>query len=232
MNIDFNKDKFRFGKLLQNHSSKTNSGSQSSGNGILITFEGIEGCGKSTQAKMLHEFFIENKIESIITREPGGSKAGEKIRTILLDENIESLEAKTELLLNFASRIEHIEKTIKPNLKQNKAVICDRFFDSSFAYQGSAQNLGEDIVLQIKNLTIGDFVPDITFLIDIEVEQAFSRLVNRIDNNRYEKLGFEFHQKVRSGFLELAKKNSRIKVINGSETPQQIFKKIINYIKL
>ncbi len=197
----------------------------------FITFEGIEGCGKSTQAKKLHEFFLRHNIDSILTREPGGTKAGEAIRSVLLDENIDKLEAKTELFLNFAARFEHVEKLIKPNLRNGKAVISDRFFDSTYAYQGNAFGIDKKIIDEIREITISNFAPDITFLIDIPVEAAFERIKNRADNNRYEKMGNDFHQKVRDGFLDLAKKNSRIKIIDGTKNPDQIFQNILNLIK-
>jgi len=192
----------------------------------FITFEGIEGSGKSTQAKKLHEFFLAKNVESILTREPGGTFASERIREILIDEKIEKLEAKTELFLNFAARLEHVEKLIKPALAQEKIVISDRFFDSTYAYQGSAFGLDEKIIDEVKKMTIGDFAPDITFLIDVPVEIAFERITNRSDNNRYEKLGLDFHQKVREGFLQLAKKNPRIRLIDGTKNQQQIFTEI------
>jgi dTMP kinase len=192
----------------------------------FITFEGIEGCGKSTQAKKLHEYFA----HSILTREPGGTKAGEKIREILIDEKIEKLEAKTELFLNFAARLEHVEKLIKPALAQNKMVISDRFFDSTYAYQGSAFGLDYQLIDEVKKMTIGDFIPDVTFLIDVPVELAFQRIEGRAGNNRYEKFRLDFHQKVRDGFLLLAKKNPRIIVIDGTKSPEEIFQKILNLI--
>ncbi len=196
----------------------------------FISFEGIEGCGKSTQAKKLHAFFWEQKLPVILTREPGGTFAGEKIREILIDEKIEKLEAKTELFLNFAARLEHVEKLIKPELASEKIVISDRFFDSTYAYQGSAFGLEEKLVDEVRKMAIADFAPDITFLIDVPVELAFERIKNRADNNRYEKLGIEFHQKVRQGFLHLAKKNSRIKVIDGTKNPQEVFEEIVQIL--
>ena len=195
----------------------------------FITFEGIEGSGKSTQVKKLHAFFLEKNIDAILTREPGGTFAGEKIREILIDEKIEKLEAKTELFLNFAARLEHVEKLIKPSLAQGKTVISDRFFDSTFAYQGNAFGLDETLIEDVKKMAISDFAPDITFLIDVPVEAAFARIQTRADNNRYEKLGFDFHQKVRDGFLQLAKKNPRIKVIDGTKNQQEVFAEILSY---
>jgi dTMP kinase len=196
----------------------------------FISFEGIEGCGKSTQAKKLYEYFLSKQIDCLITREPGGSLAGEKIREILLNEDIEKLSAKTELLLNFSARIEHVEKVIKPALKSGKIVICDRFVDSTFAYQGSAMGLSFEVIEQIQKIAIGEFLPDITFLINVAVADAFARISDRGNNNRYEKLGKEFHQKVYDGFFELAKKNSRINIVDGTQNQQQVFQKILNII--
>ena len=196
----------------------------------FITFEGIEGSGKSTQSKKLYEFLLAAKLNAILTREPGGTKASEKIREILIDDKIEKLEAKTELFLNFAARLEHVEKLIKPALVENKIVISDRFFDSTFAYQGSAFGLDSKLIDEVKKMTIADFAPDITFLIDVPVEHAFARIQNRESNNRYEKLGLDFHQKVRNGFLKLASENQRIVLIDGTKTPQEVFEKITQFL--
>jgi len=197
----------------------------------FISFEGIEGSGKSTQAKKLHDFLLSKNITTIYTREPGGTKTCEKIRAILIDETIENLDPKTELLLNFASRIEHVGKLIKPSIADNKTVICDRFFDSSFAYQGFGFGIDQNIIEKIKNIAIANLQPDITFLIDIEVDQAFNRIKERSTNNRYEKLNRDFHQKVRNGFLELAKKNSRIRIIDGNKNSDLVFQDIITQLQ-
>lgn len=178
---------------------------------------------------MLYDFFVAKKIDAVLTREPGGSVASEKIREILIDEKIPQLEAKTELFLNFAARLEHVEKLIKPSLKQNKIVISDRFFDSTYAYQGSAFGLDCILIDQVRQMTIGNFAPDITFLIDVPIELAFERISGRAGNNRYEKLGHDFHQKVRDGFLKLADENQRIVLIDGTKNPQEIFNKICSF---
>ena len=151
------------------------------------------------------------------------TKKSTKLR---IDEKIDKLEARTELFLNFAARLEHVEKLIKPILSQNKTVISDRFFDSTYAYQGSAFGLDLELIDEVRKMTLQNFVPDITFLIDVPVDIAFKRIENRLDNNRYEKLGRDFHQKVRDGFLDLAKKNPRIRVIDGTKSQQEIFLEI------
>jgi dTMP kinase len=197
---------------------------------MFITFEGVEGSGKSTQAKKLYEFFLAQGREVILTRETGGTLAGEKIREILISEEVAKLEAKTEMLLNFAARLEHVEKLIKPALAAGKIVICDRFVDSTYAYQGSAFGVDEKIIDEVKKITIGDFEPDITFLVNVPLEAAFARIETRSDNNRYEKLGFDFHQKVRDGFLNLAKKNRRIKLIDGTKNIAEVSAEIQHFL--
>lgn len=192
----------------------------------FITFEGIEGCGKSTQSKKLQQFFSNSGIDCILTREPGGSEVGEKIRQILIEKQENQLDPKSELLLNFAARIEHINHKIKPAIEQGKIVISDRFFDSTYAYQGYGLGLDIDLIDKIKQSAIGDFAPDITFLIDIDPEQSFLRIRNRPGNNRYEDLSKDFHRKIHQGFLHLAKNNPRITIIDGSKDIDYIFSQI------
>ena len=196
----------------------------------FITFEGIEGSGKSTQAKMLHEFLLKKNYDAILTREPGGVPAAESIRGILLDEKLAKLEAKSEILLNFAARIEHVEKLIKPALAKGAKVVCDRFFDSTFAYQGYGFGADLQLIENIKNLAIENFMPDITFVIDVPVELAFARIEGREGNNRYEKLGKDFHQKTRDGFLKMAKKNQRMVIIDGSKKIDEVFLDVASFL--
>lgn len=193
----------------------------------FITFEGIEGCGKSTQSKKLHQYFLNENKDVILTREPGGTDQGEAIREILINQD---LDYKTEVLLNFAARNEHVTKLIKPALKENRIVISDRFFDSTYAYQGYAMNVDLAFIDNIKNQTIADFAPDITFLIDIDVNKAFERISARIDNNKYENFSLDFHQKVRDGFLDLASQNNRIKIIDGSKNEEEVFAQILTHL--
>ena len=195
----------------------------------FVTFEGIEGCGKSTQVKKLQQFFIEKKIPTILTREPGGTNIGEKIREILIDSTNSNIAPKTELLLNFASRIEHVEQLIKPALMHGKKVISDRFFHSTLAYQGYAMGVDLSKINQIKDLALDNFKPDITFLIDVEVEVAFNRIKNRSDNNRYEEMSLDFHQKVRNGFLEMQQNEQNMIKINGNQNPDQVFAQISDF---
>lgn len=129
----------------------------------FITFEGIEGSGKSTQTKLLHQYFLEQNIPAILTREPGGSKVAEEIRALLINGEIDKMDGICETLLNFAARRDHIEKLIKPALAKSEIVICDRFFDSTIAYQSFGQNVDLSIIKNVQNAAIGGFAPDITF---------------------------------------------------------------------
>ncbi|MES2677149.1 MAG: dTMP kinase [Pseudomonadota bacterium] len=189
----------------------------------FITFEGIEGSGKSTQVKLLHQYFLEKNIAAILTREPGGSKVAEEIRGLLINGEIDKMDGICETLLNFAARRDHVEKLIKPALAKGEIVICDRFFDSTIAYQSFGQNVDLEIIKNVQNAAIGEFAPDLTFLIDVEVEVAFERIKTRADNNRYEKMDKNFHQKVRKGFLEITKNNpQRIVLIDGNQSANAI----------
>lgn len=196
----------------------------------FISFEGIEGSGKSTQAKLLSENLQKLGHKTTLTREPGGAKASEAIRKILLSEEWPSLEGKTEILLNFSARIEHIEKLIKPAIAQGEIVISDRFFDSTLAYQGYGFGAELDLIKKVNELAIGNFSPDITFLIDAPVETTFERIKDRKSNNRYEKLGIDFHKKTRNGFLEIAQNNPRIKIIDGTKSVAEISEEILSYL--
>ncbi|MFT6346169.1 MAG: dTMP kinase [Myxococcota bacterium] len=198
----------------------------------FITFEGVEGSGKSTQTKMLQEYFWTKQIPTTLTREPGGTKVAEDIRSILVGGDVDKMGGICETLLNFAARFDHIENLIKPALEEGKVVICDRFFDSTIAYQSFGQNVDLKVVKDIQKAAIGSFKPDITFLIDIDVEVSFERIKLRADNNRYEKMDRVFHQKVRKGFLQIAKENSeRIVVINGNKNAEEIHQEIVKYLK-
>ena len=196
----------------------------------FVTFEGVEGCGKSTQSKLLFNSLTQKNISATLTREPGGTKASEAIRGILLSDDFDALEGKTETFLNFASRIEHVEKLIKPKIADGGVVICDRFFDSTIAYQG--YGFGGD-VLEIKalnDIAIGGFSPDITFLIDVDVEKSFARIGARKSNNRYERLDLDFHKRVRDGFLQIAKNNDRVVVIDGTKSIEEIAREILELV--
>lgn len=163
----------------------------------FITIEGGEGCGKSTLCLRLNELLEERNIEHIITREPGGITSSEEIRSIIMNHE---LDKKSEVLLFAAARNEHLTQKIIPALEDGKYVICDRYVDSSLAYQGYAQGLGIDNVLDINKYVIGDHFPHVTFWLDMDVEDALARITNEREINRFDKKAAKFHEDVRKGY--------------------------------
>ena len=143
--------------------------------GLFITFEGLEGCGKTTQAKMLFDFLATKKIPSIYTKEPGGTKIGDKIRKILLDQKNDDMDYKTEMLLFLASRAENVRLIILPALEEGKVVISDRFYDSTTAYQGYGRGIDLKIIKHLNDLVVGKVIPDLTFILDIDPYEGLRR---------------------------------------------------------
>ena len=194
---------------------------------MLISFEGTEGCGKSTLIRHLLEKFSSVKIQAIATREPGGSPVAEKIREIILNNEMDPL---TELFLYESARAEHFEKIIAPALKVKTLVLCDRFIDSTIAYQGFARGIKLPIIETLNKLATHGTVPDLTFFLDLPVEEGLARAT---DPNRFEKAGIDFQKKVRKGFLYSIRKNSRrwqvVSVKNRSpeDIAEEVFLKII-----
>ena len=198
--------------------------------GVFITFEGIDGCGKSTQLALLKEEFDKKGLEYIEVREPGGTVVGEKIRGILLDKKNDSMTRMAELLLFEAARAQITEEVIVPALERGVHVICDRFYDSTSAYQGYANKMGTDLTDFLNLKATNETYPDITILLDIDPQTAYARRAQRGEEDRIEKLGLAYQEKVREGYLELAKGEDRIKVINADNTPEKIFEQIHSYI--
>ena len=195
--------------------------------GVFITFEGIDGCGKSTQTALCKEWLESLGRAVLLVREPGGTILGEKIRELLLDKKNCSMAPMTELFLFEAARAQIVEETIKPALAEGKAVICDRFFDSSYAYQGCARNLGAEMVSRLNMDATGGLAPDITFFLDISVDEAIRRREGRGgEKDRIESAGDAFQEKVRNGFIRAASEDKRIVTIDASAAPEDIFKQI------
>lgn len=194
--------------------------------GLFITFEGIDGCGKSTQLSLVKEEFVKEGVEFIEVREPGGTAVGEKIRTILLDKKNDSMTRMAELLLFEAARAQITEEVIVPALQRGVTVICDRFYDSTSAYQGYANKMGRDLTDFLNLKATNDTSPDITFLLDIDPMTAYERRSGRGEEDRIELLGLSYQEKVREGYLELAKSEERIMVIDASAAPDVIYKEI------
>ncbi len=195
--------------------------------GLFITFEGIDGCGKSTQIGLLESYLKEKGKEVLLIREPGGTAVGEKIREILLEKKNDSMKPLTELLLFEAARAQITEEKIIPATEAGKVVICDRFFDSTTAYQGYAREMGTELTDLLNGIATAGRSPDITFVLDIDPEQAYARRVGRGgEEDRMEALGLLFQQKVREGYLKLASDDPRVRVIDASATPEEISEQI------
>ncbi|HLB59707.1 MAG TPA: dTMP kinase [Bdellovibrionota bacterium] len=198
--------------------------------GKFITFEGVEGCGKSTQIRLLAKFFDEKKIPYVVTREPGGTEISDKIRDLLLDPSHIKMAPITELLLYEASRAQHVFEVINPALSAGRVVLCDRFADSSRVYQGYARGLGEELVDECNEIATGGIKPDLTFLLDIPVEVGLER-VRKKGMDRLEQEDVGFHKRVREGFLLLAKKEpKRVFVLDatgGIEEVQEKIRKVV-----
>lgn len=195
--------------------------------GILITFEGIDGSGKSTQIKKLKNFLLKKKINNTyFTREPGGTSFGDATRKLLLKNAAINPLNQSLILLLTASRYEHYKKIILPNIKKKKIVISDRFTDSTFAYQcGSNKELGK-LLKYLNNKLFANFNADLTILLDIRAEEAMKRLKKRKINNSFDKKTLIFYKSVRSSYLKLANKYKRIKVLDASINQDELFNKV------
>ncbi len=199
----------------------------------FITFEGGEGVGKSTQINLLKQAFTNSGIPIKTTREPGGTEGAEKIRELLVQGSPNKWNGQTELLLHMAARFDHINRFIKPSLREGSFVICDRFMDSTIAYQAYGHKLGEQYVKLLSNLIFGNFTPDLTIIFDLDISIAMKRADKRDSTeNRYEKMGESFHNNVRQGFLKIAKDNPyRCAVIDASLAEEEINSQIIKIIE-
>ena len=195
--------------------------------GLFITFEGGEGTGKSTQAKILYDYFISNNVNTILTREPGGCDEAEEIRNLLVKGSIDKWDGLTEALMHNAARREHVMRIIKPALLKNKIVICDRFTDSTIAYQGIGQGVNKEFLTYIIKEVTENIIPNITFIFDMDIKNSLIRANKRDNNNRYEKFDINFHKKVRNYFLSLEKIDKRYIIINASNSIESISKIIL-----
>jgi len=172
--------------------------------GRFITLEGGEGAGKSTQVRRLAAWLAERGIEVIATREPGGSAGAEAIRALLVEGATDRWDAVTETMLHFAARRDHLRVTILPALERGAWVISDRFADSTRAYQGMVQEAGDDVVERLYAIAVGDLRPDLTLMLDLPVEKGLARAAERGGENRYERMGSAFHERLRLAFLDIA----------------------------
>jgi len=209
--------------------------------GKFITFEGLDGCGKSTQMERLAIALRQQDIAVTVTREPGGTAAGEKIRQLLLDTRTSGLSPMAELALMFAARAQHAEEVILPALAAGQIVLCDRFTDSSEAYQGGGRKLGSKPVHDLHRALVGDLQPDLTILMDSDVAASVDRARRRnrahnknnsSDENRFERENRAFFARVRTAYLEIAKREpGRVMVVDARGTPDQTNAKIIEIVR-
>jgi dTMP kinase len=201
---------------------------------MFISFEGIDFSGKSTQLELLKDYLVDHNKKVEILREPGGTEISEKVRRILLDNKNEKMFAEAELLLFSASRAQLVREKIRPYLQKGIYVISDRFHDSSTAYQGYGRGIPIEVVMKVHDLSIGDTVPDLTFFIDIPVGIANERKKkkSKVKLDRIELADIEFYNRVRSGYLEIARKEERFKVIDGTQTIETIQNQIISELEL
>lgn len=196
--------------------------------GMFISFEGIDGSGKSTQIRILDEMFRGRGFRTVITREPGGTPSGEKIRNILLDRE-NRISDVSEMLLYAASRAQLVQDVILPALMEGKVVLCDRFLDSSIAYQAYGRGLG-DQVAAVNAPAVGPCMPDLTFLLDVPVRMGKSRAAEVGEPDRLEQEKDLFFSRVRTGYLEIAEENpSRVKVIDGTLSIEEIGERILRF---
>ena len=193
--------------------------------GIFITFEGIDGSGKTTQIELLNSFLKQSGFDVVLTREPGGTDIGDKIRKILLDSKNIQMSYRAETLLFLASRAELVSKVIQPSLNQGKIIICDRFFDSTIAYQGIARQLGAEKILDMSLWATENIIPDLTFLLSIDVWECENRLKNgKKKKDRIEKEEIDFKSKIQEGYMQLAGKNKeRFVIVDGCLDIESVF---------
>lgn len=200
---------------------------------MFITFEGLDFCGKSTQVQLLEKYLLENDKKVKIIREPGGTPISEKIRDILLDKKNSEMSIETELILFSGSRSQLVNQIILPALKNNIYVISDRFHDSSIAYQSFGRKISLEFVEELQQFVIGKAIPDITFFLDIPIDEVIKRKskVKQVELDRIELSKMDFYERVRKGYIYLSEKEKRFRTISGQLSILEIHDIIINEIK-
>ena len=197
--------------------------------GRFITFEGGEGAGKSTQLRLLADALRHRGLDLLCTREPGGSEGAEQIRSLLVSGAPGRWDGMTEALLHYAARRDHLRSTVWPALAAGKWVLCDRFADSTLAYQGFGHGLPAEALQQLYRMTVGDFAPDLTIMLDLPVTEGLARAVGRgHDEDRYEKMDLGFHQRLRDGYLAIAAAEpKRCAVLQAEGEPAEIARQVL-----
>jgi len=202
--------------------------------GLFITMEGPDGAGKTTQAKLLGQSLMEQGREVVFTREPGGTRISEVIRNVLLNPDLNEMTAQAEIFLYAAARAQHVQELIVPALKEDKVVICDRFIDSTLAYQGYGRGIDRDLIRAVNDIAIQGLKPDLTLIFDLEPEDGLQRIKEHRNGqvDRLEGEDLSFHLRVRRGFLEIAREEpGRCRVVNAKETVEQVQRKVQELVK-
>lgn len=195
--------------------------------GFFISLEGGEGAGKSTQNRRIVEWLSEQGCDVVESREPGGTAVSEQIRRVLLDTRNAGLNATAELLLMFAARSQLVQEVIVPALADGKVIVCDRFADASYAYQGGGRQLGSETVAIVEKLVLKDLQPDLTLLFDIPVELGMKRVAGRGDADRFEVESIRFFERVRNAYLERAANHpQRFRVVDASQDEEQVWRQV------
>jgi dTMP kinase len=201
--------------------------------GLFLTVEGGEGAGKTTNIKTICDFLSANDIDYIVTREPGGTDLAEQIRELLLAPREESVAVKTELLLMFAARAQHLENKILPALTAGQWVVCDRFTDATFAYQGGGREMGMELISQLETIVQEDLQPDCTFLLDLPIEIGMQRASLRGDLDRFEQEKLSFFKRVRATYLMRAEQDvNRFKIIDASKDISVVARQLQSELQL
>jgi dTMP kinase len=206
---------------------------------MFITLEGIEGSGKTTQAGHIGNFLKRQGYDCVITREPGGTLIGKKIRAILLDPDSHAMDSLTELLLYFADRAQHVQEVVLPSITAGKTVLCDRYFDATLVYQGFARGVDTDFIRTLHRLILKDLKPDLTLILDLSPELGLRRAWEQIRAGersghevRFENEALEFHQKVRQGYLKLASlEPERFRIVDAAKDQHQVRDEILKTIE-
>ncbi len=200
--------------------------------GSFITFEGGEGSGKSTQLKLLSDAFAATGKPCIVTREPGGTESAERIRELLVTGHKDAWNPLSETLLFYAARTEHVERLVKPALIQGKTVLCDRFADSTRVYQGTGKKVPADFIDQLHKISLGNFAPNLTIILDIDPAIGLARAATRKHaENRFESMQHDFHTQVRAGFIAIARNEpKRCVVLDAAQLPDVLHKQIVDVI--
>jgi dTMP kinase len=201
--------------------------------GRFITFEGGEGAGKTTQIKLLAAFLTQAGIEPVTTREPGGAPGAEEIRRLLLTGEPGRWDAESEALLMVAARRSHLVATVWPALTAGRIVLCDRFMDSTEAYQGWGRGLPREAIVALHRLIAGDFAPDLTFILDLPVADGLARTATRPGNEtRFERMGYDFHERLRLGFLDIARREpQRCVLIDAGADAAAVHERIVATVR-